>query len=165
MKTWIISITASIILITAILIGSHVRNRNSGANSEQVITKPTPISPPRRIVSLAPNLTEILYALDLGDKVVAVSKDCDFPSEVKEKPEVGSFWQPDIESILSAKPDLIITLWFEQQKNVADSLERLGYKVVTLKLEKIKDLPVAIREIGYADQRPQKAKKLVEKLK
>ncbi|MHC4086829.1 MAG: helical backbone metal receptor [Planctomycetota bacterium] len=105
---------------------------------------------PNRIVSLAPNLTEILFALELDEQIIAVSNDCDYPLKAADKKKIGTFWQPNTEAIIACKPDLVVTLWFEQQKAVADSLKRLGYRILTLKIEKIDELSTAIQEIGTA---------------
>ena len=120
---------------------------------------------PNRIVSLAPNLTEILFALGLGEKIVAVSSDSDYPPEAAEKSKVGTFWQPNTEAIIAAKPDLVVTLLFEQQKSVADSLNRLGYRVLTLKIEKIGELLDVIRKIGTATGSEQRADELVKSMR
>jgi iron complex transport system substrate-binding protein len=126
-------------------------------------TTPLP-NKPARIVSLAPNLTEILFALGLGEQIVAVSNDSDYPPDAANKKKTGTFWQPNTEAIIACKPDLVITLWFEQQKAVADSLKRLGYRILTLKIEKIDELSKAIQEIAtMADCQPQ-AEQLLEKL-
>ena len=63
---------------------------------------------PSRIVSLAPNITEILYELGLGERVVAVTDFCDYPPAVKSKPRVGGFTNPSLEAVVGAKPDLVI---------------------------------------------------------
>jgi len=119
---------------------------------------------PNRIVSLAPNLTEILFALELEEQIVAVSSDCDFPLKAADKEKIGTFWKPNTEAILAAKPDLVITLWFEQQKAVADSLKRLGYRILTLKIEKIDELLTAIQNIGTATDRKAKANQLLKNI-
>jgi len=120
---------------------------------------------PNRIVSLAPNLTEILFALGLDKKIIAVSSDSDFPPEAANKKKIGTFWQPNTEAIIAAKPDLVITLSSEQQKAVANSLQRLGYTVSVLKIEKIDDLWSAIQAIGTVTGCKRKANELVEYLK
>jgi len=119
---------------------------------------------PARIVSLAPNLTEILFALELDEQIVAVSNDCDYPLKAAEKKKIGNFWQPNTEAILAAKPDLVVTLWFEQQKAVADSLKRLGYRILTLKIEKIDELLTAIQKIGTATDSNDKAGQLLKNI-
>lgn len=120
---------------------------------------------PKRIVSLAPNITEILFALGLDEKIVAVSSNSDYPPRSANKDKVGTFWQPNTEAIIASRPDLVITLWFEQQKAVADSLNRLGYRVLTLKIEKIEELFTAIQKIGDVTGKQLKAKKLVMEIK
>ena len=123
------------------------------------------INQPQRIVSLAPNLTEILFALGLGDKITAVSNGSDYPPEATEKNKVGTFWQPNTEAIIASKPDLVITLWFEQQKSVADSLNRLGYQTLTLKIETIEELWSTIKKIGDTTEKQIEAEKLITTMK
>jgi len=105
---------------------------------------------PRRIVSLSPNLTEITFALGLGDRVVAVSNNCDWPAETKHKPKVGTFWQPNVEAIIAVKPDLVVCESFPQQKEVAATLSRVGLNVLSLRVETIDELFSAIAQIGHA---------------
>ena len=119
---------------------------------------------PARIVSLAPNLTEILFALGLGEQIVAVSNDCDYPLKAANKKKIGTFWQPNTETILAARPELVVTLWFEQHKAVADSLKRLGYRILTLKIEKIDELLTAIQKIGTATDCKANADQLVKNI-
>ncbi len=119
---------------------------------------------PERIVSLAPNLTEILFALGLDEKIVAVSNDSDYPLKASNKKKIGTFWQPNTEAIIASRPDLVVTLWFEQQKAAADSLRRLGYQVLTVRIEKIPELLAAIQEIGTAAGCQQHAAQLVENI-
>src|SRR5512142_1758632 len=64
---------------------------------------------PTRIVSMAPNLTEILFALGLGERVVGVTQDSDFPPAALTKPRVGTFWRPSIEAVIATRPDLVVT--------------------------------------------------------
>jgi iron complex transport system substrate-binding protein len=117
-----------------------------------------------RIVSLAPNITEILFELGLGEKIVAVSSDSDYPDEASTKKKVGTFWQPNIESVIAAKPDLVIALWFEQQRAIVESLQRLGYRVLSLRIKKIEELSTAIRKIGAAVGCQQRANELAEQI-
>ena len=62
----------------------------------------------RRIVSTAPSLTETLFALDLGSRVVGVSQYCEWPAEVKTLPRVGTYVQPNTEAITRLRPDLVL---------------------------------------------------------
>jgi iron complex transport system substrate-binding protein len=116
---------------------------------------------PGRIVSLAPNLTEILFAIGLDEEIVGVTLDSDYPAAAKGKRKVGTFWQPNIEAVVAAKPSLVITLGFEQQKNLAERLERIGYNSLTVNIEKVSNLFTAIEEIGAATDRQDRAGELV----
>jgi iron complex transport system substrate-binding protein len=123
------------------------------------------IKQPQRIVTLSPNLAEIVFALGLGDKVVAVSSDCDWPDEAKQKPKIGTFWQPNTEAIIAAKPDLVVCETFLQQKEAAETLKRAGLRVVSLRAESIKEFYNAILQIGSAAGCPEKAESLAAKIK
>jgi iron complex transport system substrate-binding protein len=80
---------------------------------------------PERIVSWAPNVTEILFALGLGDKVVGVTSYCDFPPQARRLPKIGSITAPDLERTLALSPDLVIGSRLNP-KSLFHSLERLG---------------------------------------
>jgi len=118
-----------------------------------------------RIVSTAPSLTEILFAIGLGEKIVGVSNYSDYPPEAAKKKKVGTFWQPNVEAVIAAKPDLVITLGFSQQKNLAERLRRIGYNSLTLNIKKISELFDAIETIGTATDMRVEAKALVSDMK
>ena len=114
-----------------------------------------------RIVSLAPNLTEILFALGLEKEIVQVTLNSDYPPEAAKKPKAGTFWQPNIEAIIAARPNLIVTLAFEQQKNLAERLKRINYNCLTVNIKKVNDLFEAIERIGAATGKQHEANGLV----
>ena len=120
---------------------------------------------PQRIVSLSPNLTEIVFALGLGDRVVGVSNNCDWPADAKQKPKMGTFWQPNTEAIIAAKPDLVVCESFLQHKEVAETLKRTGLRVVSLRAESIEELYNVIIQIGQAAGCADKAEPLAAKIK
>jgi iron complex transport system substrate-binding protein len=110
---------------------------------------------------MAPNLTEILFALGLEDQIAGVAAGSDYPPEARSKPKVGGFWQPSIEAVIAAKPDLTITLGFSQQISLARRLERIGYSNLTVNIEKISGLFGAIERIGKATDTGPQAEELV----
>ena len=118
-----------------------------------------------RIVSTAPSLTEILFALGLDDRTVGVSNDSDYPPEAANKKKVGTFWQPNMEAIIAAKPDLVATLGFNQQRNLAERLGRIGYGSLTMRIEKISELFDAIAKVGCATNTDAQAESLVSDMK
>jgi iron complex transport system substrate-binding protein len=74
--------------------------------------------PPARIVSLAPSNTEILYALGLGDRIMAVDQQSDYPAEVSRKPRIGGYAVPDLEQVVAATPDLVLAVGAHLDKAV-----------------------------------------------
>jgi iron complex transport system substrate-binding protein len=158
-KLWLLSIIAFACLVTFIIASyNHNQNKVHETSPNNSLDKP------ERIVSLAPNLNEILFALGLDEKIIAVSSDSDYPPNAANKSKVGTFWQPNTEAIIAAKPDLVITEQFEQQKAVANSLKRLGYGVLTLKIEKIEELSAAIQKIGTATGCRKRADELIKNI-
>ena len=65
-------------------------------------------APPRRIVSLVPSVTEILFAIGAQDVLVGVTDFCDYPPEARKKPSVGGMVAPSLETIVALKPDLVV---------------------------------------------------------
>ena len=120
---------------------------------------------PSRIVSMAPNLTEILFALGLGERIVGVTRDSDYPPAALAKPRVGTFWQPNIEAVIAAKPDLVVALAFEQQRELARRLKRIGYDCLAVNIEKIDDLFTAVAAIGDAAATNEQAQGLSRRIK
>ncbi len=161
MKKYFMKILLSFVIIVIGLIAYLVYRPAKNDNSR----RDTNIQKPSRIVSLAPNITEILFALGLGDNIAAVSNDSDYPPQAKTKKDIGSFWQPSTEAIIATQPDLIIAEKTEQQLAVADTLKRVGYNVLIIKTEKIEDLYPAIEEIGKATCCAEKANVLVANTK
>jgi iron complex transport system substrate-binding protein len=102
---------------------------------------------PQRIISLAPNLTEILYFLELEEKVVAVSAMCNYPPEAAAKPRVGGF-NPSVEKIISLQPDLILATTAGNRRESIRQLELLGQSVFVTSANNIEDIFQSIIKIG-----------------
>ena len=120
---------------------------------------------PGRVVSMAPNLTEILFALGQDEKIVGVTRDSNYPPAAIEKPRVGDFWRVDVEAVIASRPDGVVTLGFDQQRNLAHRLGRIGYKSLSVNIEKVDDLFEAIRQIGAATNSLSQADGLIAQLK
>ena len=108
--------------------------------------------PPRRIISASPSITEMLYALGLGDRVVGVTEFCHYPPEVREKPKIGSYLRPNIETVLAMQPDLVVVL--REHGALADRLRDVGLDVFAVQhndLEGIYDSLLSLGErVGVA---------------
>jgi iron complex transport system substrate-binding protein len=105
-------------------------------------------APPRRIVSLAPNLTEMLFALGAGDRVAGVTRFCDAPSEAARKPRVGDMLAPDLESILGLRADLVVMTVEGNRRETLRRLEGLGIPVFVSNPRGIDGVRVAMRRLG-----------------
>jgi iron complex transport system substrate-binding protein len=116
---------------------------------------------PMRIVSMAPDLTETLYALGLEDRIAAVTLDSDYPPAAASKPKAGTFWQPSVEAVIAVGPDLVVTEAFEQHRNLVQRLQRMGCPCLTLSIERLEDLYAAIEAIGGATGRTTAAADLI----
>jgi iron complex transport system substrate-binding protein len=125
-------------------------------------SSPQILIPSPRIVSLAPNLTEILFALGLGDHLAAVTSNCDYPPAVADKPRVGSFWQPDIETILAARPELLVALDIPQHQAIISRFRQQGYPCLSLQIDTLEQLAPAIREIASAAGRTPEGEAVIQ---
>ena len=83
----------------------------------------------RRIVSLAPNLTEILYDLGVQDRLVGVSNYSDYPPAAKTKPRIGDPIEPSLEHVLAQRPDLVLATTAINRRETVEALEKLGIPV------------------------------------
>jgi iron complex transport system substrate-binding protein len=105
---------------------------------------------PNRIISLAPNLTEILYALGLGDRIVGVTTFCDYPEDAKQKQKIGGMTNPSLEAIVSLRPDLVVMTTDGNPKEFEERIRSLKIKTYVLKARQISELPKGIRDMGLA---------------
>ena len=101
-----------------------------------------------RIVSLAPSVTEILFALGLGDRVVGVTDFCDYPPAAAARPRIGGIINPDLEKIVSLHPDLAVATMSGNLRDDAERLERLGIPVYTIGTPTVPAMLVTLRAVG-----------------
>ncbi|MDD5044799.1 MAG: cobalamin-binding protein [Candidatus Omnitrophica bacterium] len=116
-----------------------------------------------RYISLAPSTTEILFALGLDKEIIAVSSFCDYPAQAKLKEKIGDFSRPNIEKIVSLRPDFIFCTGLEQEPAV-NQLKRLGFNVYVSDPTNIKELFETISEIGKITHKNNEAAQLLKKM-
>jgi iron complex transport system substrate-binding protein len=114
--------------------------------------------PPQRIVSTAPSITELLYALGLGDRIVGVDRFSRFPPEALRKAKIGDYVNPNLETIASLRPDLVIIP--TNPVKLAERLAVLRLKVLELDQESIAKLYESFRTVGQATGAAAQAAKL-----
>ncbi|MEC9412043.1 MAG: helical backbone metal receptor [Pseudomonadota bacterium] len=113
----------------------------------------------QRIITLSPSLTETVFALGLGDHVVAVTDYCDYPAQAQALPSVGSYTNTSLEAITRLQPDLVIMLNGQQQRQ--QQLEQLGIKTLVLDNSTIADIKETIQKIADLTDRQNEADKLL----
>ena len=102
--------------------------------------------PPKRIVSILPSATELLFAVGAGDQVVGVTQYCVYPEAAREKPKIGSIIH-DMERIAALNPDVLVTTW-RMTAQTATDLEAAGYAVYSVDPKSFEEIASALRKIG-----------------
>ena len=117
------------------------------------------LAEPQRIVSTSPSITEALFALGLGSRVVGVSNYCEYPPQVKDLPKVGTFLHPDPERIARLKPDLVIV--HKLPNDLTNRLSALHIPYAEVDRGGLTDAYSEIQQIGEAAGAKEQAEKLV----
>ena len=116
--------------------------------------------PPRRIVSLSPNVTEILYGIGAFAEVAGVTDYCTYPPGVAKLPSVGGWQNPDLEKLLALRPDLVVVDDAEAAL-IQDKLRDLGFRLLVVPNRSIADVYRTMRDLGRATGREAGAEKLI----
>lgn len=101
---------------------------------------------PKRIISLSPSNTEILYTLELADNILAVSEYSDYPPEAKQKPRIGGFQSPDIEQIVSLRPDIVLA--GSLHTRAVEALTAAGVPVAVVEPKTMQEVLDAVKLVG-----------------
>lgn len=164
-------------LLLLLVVSTSIFSLNNGENVE-LSTESYPITledskgrivtiekRPSTIISVAPNITEIIYSLGGGDLLVGRSDFCDYPEETSNVPSVGTLFEPNIEKMVELNPEVIIA-GTHFQKEIVDKLEETGIKVVIVQEEdSIEGVYSAIETIGLIIDRRDEAKNEVDSIK
>jgi len=121
--------------------------------------------PPERVISLAPNITEILFTLGLDAEIVGVSIHCNFPEKAGAKVRVGSYINLDFERIISLKPDLVMATGAGNTREMVDRLERLGFAVYVIFPKNIEGILLSIEHIGQVVDRKREASGIIREIR
>jgi len=119
---------------------------------------------PRRIVSLAPSVTETLFALGLGGRLVGVTTYCNYPAEARKLAKIGNFTNPSLEAVVAKRPDLVIGVAGATDPVKVREMERLGLKVVLVSVSNLSDILAAIRSIAALLGNEKEGEKLIAKI-
>ncbi|MFC2033856.1 ABC transporter substrate-binding protein [Chloroflexota bacterium] len=157
-RTWIKFLTVTLIntiLLAGMLTGCTQKTSIEEESSEEITSeftdqldrKVTLNELPERIISLSPSNTEIIYALGLEDKLIAVTKYCNYPATAKDKANIGGFSTPNIEEIIALSPDLILATSIHEEK-IIPQLEEQGMTVFGLNPTTMDEVITSIIMVG-----------------
>lgn len=168
MRTTRLILTAASLVVLLLLAGTAGAATADGGERSVTVTDDSGKTvlireEPQRIVSLAPSNTEILYALGLEDRIVAVTERCDYPPATADKPKVGGFSTVNIEKVIAMEPDLIFAAPANTDE-VIDRLRSLGMTVVILDPQTITGVLHDIELAGRATGQEEQASTLIEGL-
>lgn len=119
---------------------------------------------PQRIVSLAPGVTETLFALGLEQQIVGVTRFCDYPEAARHKPQVGDYTDPNLEAILLQRPDLVILSADAATPALLAKMENLGLTVYVVYPNDLKATLQMLRALGQITGKAQAGESLAKEL-
>lgn len=117
----------------------------------------------KRIISLAPSNTEILYALNAQDNLVACTRYCDYPIEATKKPRIGGWLDIKEKLIMQHKPDLLLTSTFVQNK-ITEKYKKLGLNIEAVMPATLVGVFNSIKKIGKLVDREKEAENLIKNM-
>ena len=132
--------------------------------TDEVGRKLEVMGPPQRIVSVAPSVTEVLFALGLEDRLVGVSSYCQFPPEALTKEKIGGYINPSLEKIVSLRPDLVIGIAEGDLQSFVDKLGGLKIPVYITNPKNVSGVVTSIRNIGEVTFSSPSAGKLTQSM-
>jgi len=120
---------------------------------------------PRRLICLAPSITDTVYALGAGAEIAGITDYTKYPPEAKQKPSVGGVINPSLERIVGLKPDLVLAIGDLNSLDLVSSIERLGFTVFVVHPRGVEGIYHSIESIGRAINQDDKASALVARLR
>ncbi len=128
--------------------GEHAPVRGGIAVTDDAGRRVTLAAPARRIVSLLPSFTEILFAIGAGDRLVGRTTWCDYPPAALAVPSVGDGMPPSVEAVAARRPDLVVLYRSGPNVTAAEQLERLGVRTMLFDLNRLEELGPVARRLG-----------------
>ncbi|MDD3822619.1 MAG: ABC transporter substrate-binding protein [Sphaerochaetaceae bacterium] len=166
----IISLIVLLVLPIGQLLATGAPEQSLGPSATQPVLDSRGVeislgAPPRKIVSLSPNITEILYALGLGETVVGRTDYCDYPEQVSSVPSMGDLFTPSIEKIVASEADLVIISNLGQLQTI-EAIERAGVTVAFLDEPGTMEGTFSIiRKVGLLTDREEASLALVDSMR
>jgi iron complex transport system substrate-binding protein len=156
-------VKATVFVILLVL--SLERNTFSFTFVDEVGQKVEWNTPPQRIISLAPSVTEILFAIGLGERIVGVSSYCNYPPQALSKEKVGGYTNPSLEKIIALKPHLVIGTADGELKPFVRKMKEMGISVYITNPQSVADVLTTIQNIGEVTSAQTAAEEVVAAMK
>ena len=152
-----------IMLMLALVVAKTGESRLARDQAGRTVSVP---DNPLRVVSLAPSITEIVFALGEGDRLKGVTQHCDFPADAQSLPKIGSYVHLDLERIVALKPDLCIARSGRQSRGMWwRSLKHLGIPVYTVDPRNLDTAVDTVLEVGQLLNATTKAQHLANEMR
>jgi iron complex transport system substrate-binding protein len=169
-----LKLSIALVLCVCSLIASCSRSRETDANVSATQTREVtdeagrrvrvPVRP-QRIVTLAPNLTEIVYAVGAGDRLVGNTTYCDYPPEAKQVAKIGDTLHPNIERIISLRPQLVLVSTASQLEAFTRQMDEQGIAVYVTDPRSLEDVLRSIKSLGELLGEAERSAKVVDELR
>ncbi|HZS47412.1 MAG TPA: cobalamin-binding protein [Blastocatellia bacterium] len=158
------------LLLGLLTILTDCSSKSITASATNVITdeigRTVHISPhPQRIISLTPSVTEILFAIGAGDRLIADTTYCTYPDAARTKEKIGDTQTPNLEKIIALKPDLVILSTASQLQEFTNRLSNLGIPVYVSDAKSLSDILKSIEDIAAAIGDPDAGKRVTDGLR
>ena len=151
-----------IMLVLALVVAKTGESRLARDQAGRTVSVP---DNPLRVVSMAPSITEIVFALGEGDRLKGVTQHCDFPADAQSLPKIGSYVHPDLERIVALKPDLCLAIRDGNPGNVVAELEALGIPVYAVNPRSLDTAVDTVLEVGQLLNATTKAQLLADEMR
>jgi len=139
--------TVSLFILLLLCIQALAGCSRQPARTKRPPAKTASADAPKRIVSLAPSLTEMLFAIGAGPQVVGRTSACDWPAEAEKVPVVGSFGRPSLEVLASKNPDLVLDVDLADEQ-AAKKMADMHLRREHIRCQDPEELPEALRKLG-----------------
>jgi iron complex transport system substrate-binding protein len=133
--------------------------------TDQTGRRVTTPGPPRRIISLVPSVTEVVFALGAEDRLVGVTDFCDFPPAARRKPRVGGMLAPSLETVVALKPDLAVVTTAGNREETFAALVRLGIAVYVVNPTSVAGVLDLVARMGAVTGQERAAEQLTASLR
>lgn len=153
------------ILATTVLVLALGRLAGAAEVQDMLGRRVTAPDRPVRVVSLAPSVTEVVYAVGAGSALVGVTQFCDYPPEAATKPRVGGIYTPNFEAILSLRPDLVVATTEGNREEHLRGLDRLGVPVYVVRPVDVPTVFETIERVGRLLGRPAETERVLGRLR